>query len=137
MEVYTLTLSFPYNYGEEGEPWSRTFEVKEDFTLLELHNYIQYLLGFDDDHLYEFFIAKNPRNRSEKVSLSTALNEIYPITGYKLYYLFDFGDNWLFQIKKSRKKKTEVEGKLYPALIESIGEDFEQYPDYDEDGEIW
>jgi len=31
MEVYTLTISFPYE--EDDEPWSRTIEVKEDFTL--------------------------------------------------------------------------------------------------------
>lgn len=140
MEIYTLTLSFPNEFYEEDEPWSRTIEVKEDFTLQEMHDYIQDLLGFDDDHLYEFFVGTNPRNKLQKISLSTALNELYPITGLKLYYLFDFGDHWLFQIKKSRKKKTGVEGKLYPALIESTGEDFEQYPDDDDDedgDEIW
>lgn len=39
MEIYTLTLSFPYEDGEE--PWSRTIEVKENFTLRELHHYVQ------------------------------------------------------------------------------------------------
>lgn len=130
MEVYTLTISFPYNESEE--PWARTIEVKEDFTLQKLHKYIQKIVDFGDDHLYEFYVGKNPRNRAQIISKKTKLNEIYPMTGYKLYYLFDFGDCWLFQIKKSRKKKTEDNQKRYPILIESTGDNPEQYPDYEE-----
>jgi hypothetical protein len=39
MEVYTLTISFPYD--EDEIPWSRTIEVKEDCTLQNLHKYIE------------------------------------------------------------------------------------------------
>ena len=130
MEIYTLTISFPYD--EDDEPWSKAIEVKEDFTLQKLHKYIQKIVEFDDDHLYEYFIGKNPRNRVQTVPKKTKLNEIYPMTGYKLYYLFDFGDSWLFQIKKSRMKKTEEQQKKYPVLIKSTGVNPEQYPDYEE-----
>ena len=130
MEVYTLTISFPYD--EDEETWSKTIEVKEDFTLQNLHRYIQEIVDFDDDHLYEFYIGKNSRNRAQTVPKKTKLNEIYPMTVYKLYYLFDFGDSWLFQIKKSRKKKTEEKQKKYPVLIESTGVNPEQYPDCEE-----
>jgi len=131
MEIYTLTISFPYN-DEDEEFWSKTIEVSEDFSLQKLHKFIQKIVNFDDDHLYEFYIGKNPRNRAHTVSKKTMLNEIYPMTGYKLYYLFDFGDSWLFQIKKSRKKNIEEKGKKYPVLIESTGVNPEQYPDYEE-----
>lgn len=127
MEVYTLTISFPYD--EDEVPWSRTIEVKEDFTLQNLHKYIQKIVDFDDDHLYEFYVGKNPRNKAYSVPKKTKLNEIYPLTGYKIYYLFDFGDSWLFQIKKSRKKKIESKQTKYPALIESSGVNPEQYSD--------
>ena len=130
MEVFTLEISFPHS--EEGEPWSRVIEVKEDFTIRQLHRYIQEIVEFDDDHLYEFYIGKTPRNRSSVVPKNTKLNEIYPITGYKLYYLFDFGDNWLFQIKKSRKKLEVSKQVKYPRLIKSIGTNPEQYPEYEE-----
>ncbi len=129
-DIYTLTLSFPYD--EDDVSWSRTIEVKEDFSLIELHEYIQEIVEFDNDHLYEFFAGRNPRNRAIEISTGTRLNEIYPLKGYKLYYLFDFGDNWLFQINKSRKKKNEDKNKKYPTLIESKGENPEQYPDYEE-----
>ncbi|MCP4498811.1 MAG: plasmid pRiA4b ORF-3 family protein [Deltaproteobacteria bacterium] len=127
MEIYTLTISFPYD--EDEETWSKTIEVKEDFTLQDLHQYIQEIVDFDNDHLYEFYIGKNPRNRARTIPNERKLNEIYPMTGYKIYYLFDFGDSWLFQIKKSRKKKTEEKQKKYPVLIEHTGVNPEQYPD--------
>ena len=129
MEVFTLEISFPYD--ESDEPWSKVIEVKEDFTLLKLHKYIQKLVDFDDDHLYEFYLGKNPRNRSGSVPKNTKLNDIYPLTGYKIYYLFDFGDSWLFQVKKLRKKLEEDKKVKYPKLIKSTGINPKQYPDYD------
>ena len=132
MEIYKLEISFPYD--DDDNPWIREIEVREDFTLKQLHHYIQKIVNFDDDHLYEFFIGKNPstRNRSQTIAKKLKLNEIYPITGYKLYYLFDFGDCWLFQIKKSRKRILEDSSLTYPRLVKSIGKNPEQYPDYDE-----
>ncbi len=130
MEIYTLTISFPYD--EDEQPWFRIIEVKEDFSLVMLHKYIQEIVEFDDDHLYEFYIGKNPRNRTSSVPKRTRLNEIYPLKGSKLYYLFDFGDSWLFKIKKLRKKKIENEKYKYPLLIESSGVNPEQYPEYEE-----
>jgi hypothetical protein len=64
-------------------------------------------VAFDNDHLYEFYIGKNTRNKSGVISEHTNLNKIYPMTGVKLYYLFDYGDHWLFQINKSRKRVVE------------------------------
>jgi len=130
MEVYTLHISFPYD--ENDVPWSKTIEVREDFSLRQLHKCIQEIVEFDDDHLYEFYLGKNPRNKAYLVSKTIKLNEIYPLTGYKLYYLFDFGDSWLFQIKKSRKKMLEEQNKKYPYLVGSTGVNPEQYPDYEE-----
>ena len=130
MEIYTLEISFPYD--EEDEPWVRTIEVREYFTLGQLHEYIQEIVEFDDDHLYEFFIGQNPRNKSNSVPSNVKLNEIYPITGYNIYYLFDFGDSWLFQIKKLRKRLNEESGLEYPRIIKSSGKNPEQYPEYEE-----
>jgi hypothetical protein len=62
VKIFTLEISFPYS--EEDEPWFNVVEVREDFTFRELHKYIQKIVEFADDHLYEFYIGKNPRNRS-------------------------------------------------------------------------
>ena len=130
MEIYTLTIRFPYD--EDDVPWSRTIEVKENFTLGELHKYIQETVNFDDDHLYQFYLGRNPQNDSNTVPQNTALNQIYPSNGLKLYYLFDFGDCWIFEIRKSRKKKVADSKKKYPVVIESQGTNPEQYPEYED-----
>ena len=130
MEIYKLTISFPYD--EDDIPWSKTIEVKEDFTLIQLHKYIQKLIEFDDDHLYEFYVGNNPRNLRNSVPKKLKLNEIYPLKGKKLYYLFDFGDSWLFRITKSRKNIIEDNKVAYPLLIESTGINPEQYPEYED-----
>ena len=72
MEVFTLEISFPYD--DSDEPWSKVIEVKEDFTLRQLHKYIQKIVDFDDDHLYEFYLGKNHRNRSSSVPKSIKIN---------------------------------------------------------------
>ena len=130
MEIFTLEVSFPYS--EEDVPWVRIIEVTECFTLSQLHNYIQEIVAFDDDHLHEFYLGKNPRNKSGAIPENVKLNEIYPITGLKLYYLFDFGDCWLFQIKKSRKRLAAEAKAKYPRIIKSTGVNPEQYPGYEE-----
>jgi len=99
---------------------------------LKLHKYIQKLVEFDDDHLFEFFVEKHPRCLKNSVSNKLKLNEIYPLKNVKLYYLFDFGDSWIFKITKSRKKLIENKKTTYPALAESTGINPEQYPDYEE-----
>jgi hypothetical protein len=50
----------------------------------------------------------------------------------KLYYLFDFGDNWIFQINKTRHKdKIEQAGVVYPRVIEAKWKNPKQYPDWE------
>jgi hypothetical protein len=119
-------------YDSEDERWIRVIEVKEDFTIEELHDYIQEIVGFDNDHMYEFFIGKNRKNISGAISEHTNLNEIYPMTGVKLYYFFDYGGHWIFQIKKSRKRVVEDVKVKYPRIVKSMGVNPEQYPEYGE-----
>jgi len=63
MEIFTLEISFPYDSKDKS--WARVIEVQEDFTLEELHCYIQEVVAFDNDHLYDFYIGKNARNNQE------------------------------------------------------------------------
>jgi hypothetical protein len=130
LEIYTLEITFPYDDNEE--PWKIIIEVEENMVFQKLHAYIQEVVEFDDDHMYEFYIGKNPRNRSNIININSKLNEVYPLVGYKIYYLFDFGDCWLFQIKKSRKKLQKEVDVDYPRLVKSVGENPEQYPEYEE-----
>ncbi len=142
-EIYTLSVELESGMYADSS-WKRVIEVPEETDLFDLHTYIQKIIDFDNDHLFEFFVGKNLRKRErvfgnddeysfdEHEGLDTKLNEVFPLhKGSKLYYNFDFGDSWLFKIKKSRKKKYLEEGVKYPRLIESEGENPEQYPNYE------
>ncbi|GAX62633.1 plasmid pRiA4b ORF-3 family protein [Candidatus Scalindua japonica] len=143
-EIYTLTVELESGMNAKST-WKRVIELSEETDLYDLHLYIQKIIGFDNDHLFEFFVGKSWRKRErvfgnedengfeERKGLDTMLNEVYPLTGLKLYYHFDFGDSWMFKIKKGRKKKYLVKGITYPRVIESEGENPDQYPSWEDE----
>ena len=128
----------------------RVIEVTDETSLYDLHLMIQGLVDFEDDHLFEYFGGRHWRNRKllfvEEDSWNfdyeramddyeqIKLNEVYPLPkSLKLFYHFDFGDDWYFKITKSRKKPKEPEGGVeYPQLIESVGPAPKQYPSWDD-----
>lgn len=132
-------------YLKEG--WIRIIEIDSSSSLYDLHQAIQDAVGFDRDHLYDFYAGRHAYNRKlrfadddqwedreDKFSEIT-LEKIYPIPkSCKLYYLFDIGDDWRFEIRKSRKKPSEAKnGVKYPRVIDSIGPNPAQYPSYEEE----
>ena len=101
----------------------RTIEIDSRSSLSDLHYFIQDAVEFDRDHLFEFFAGRNPRNRKlvfidsdrydwneiENIYAETFIEHVYPLPkSCKLYYRFHFGDNWYFEIRKSRKKPQEA-----------------------------
>ncbi len=120
--------------------WSGTIEMDDSSTFEDLHYVIQQAVEFDDDHLYEFYLATSDRsrNRDDVSSYEDAdtitLKSFFPIpSGKKLFYLFDYGDNWLFKVSLARKEPfSAVSGVKYPQLISVTGERPVQYPDWEE-----
>jgi hypothetical protein len=46
----------------------------------------------------------------------------------KLYYHFDFGDDWYFEIRRSRAKPKEPTPRVqYPRVVEATGPNPRQY----------
>ncbi|CAM2775662.1 IS1096 element passenger TnpR family protein [Pseudoalteromonas distincta] len=121
--------------------WECALEIPIDYSLDELHQAILYAVDFDNDHMYEFCIGNSYYSRSaqriacneDKVTQET-IDSIFPqAKGKKLYYMFDYGDSWLFQISKSRKKRfSEKSDIFYPRVVVESGIKPEQYPDWDE-----
>ena len=124
------------------EDWTGIIEIESSSTLEDLHYAIQKAVCFDNDHLYEFYISRTAHSRdkqrfddeNEKI-FTTVLDDIFPLPKKrKLFYMFDYGDSWLFQIKRNRNKPHEpIEGNEYPRLVKEIGEVPEQYPNYEDD----
>jgi hypothetical protein len=123
------------------KPWEGVIEVRSSSLLEELHFGIQDALGFDDDHLYEFFIARTERSR-DRVRFDDDNGQIYERTietlyplpeGRNLYYLFDYGDHWLFRISRMRGAMPGDDPKAtYPRLVRESGDKPAQYPPLDE-----
>ena len=137
------TIKIQLLYGQQVEdPWESGIEIDAESTLEDIHYVIQSAVKFDNDHMYEFYISRTENshdrtifdNENEKI-YTTTLDDLYPLKkNMNLYYMFDYGDCWLFKISKTRKKPHEpVKGVEYPVLIEEKGVPPEQYPDYDDD----
>ncbi|MCK5690508.1 hypothetical protein KAI87_14610 [Myxococcota bacterium] len=135
LEIYTLTIELESGMYAEDD-WKRVIEIPAGSDLDDLHAYIQEIVGFANDHMFEFFAGRDSRHRKrvfgddEEEGLETMLFEVYPLNKLRLFYYFDFGDSWTFSIKKGRKKKSVENGVDYPRVIEFEGENPEQYPAY-------
>ena len=142
-EIYTLFVCNTWDPIEDKNFWEAIIEVPDILSLFELHLYIQKIISFGNDHLFDFYAGRNERNRkvvfSEEsgspyeggIYESLTLKEIYPLKGLKLYYLFDYGDNWVFEIRKKRKKVIPRRDLLYPRVVSENSIKLKQYQDYD------
>lgn len=134
-------LEIKFFHADDENQWKVSVEIDSTSTLEDLHYLIQYAVDFDNDHLYEFFVSKTERSRdrecfddeNEKL-YTTTLENLYPLEkGKKLYYMFDYGDSWLFIITKNRKSPQELkEGVKYPRIINEVGNKPEQYPEWED-----
>lgn len=126
--------------------WSARVEVPESATLSDLHHTIQRLIDFDDDHLHEFFAGRNWQDRkvtfgepASPLELNEGeeapLSEVFPLPkGHKLYYHFDFGDDWLFEITCRPDAKQADRKMKNPRLVQEEGRRPKQYPGEDDEG---
>lgn len=89
-----------------GSCW-RTIALASTQTLFDLHEWIQRAFDFDDDHLFAFYMDGKPFSRNCYNSPNDAvgpyatevtLGELYLEEGQRFLYLFDFGDEWRFDV---------------------------------------
>ncbi len=144
--VLTLDIRLS-GWRDGGSGWSARIEVPGRFTLDELHYTIQALVKFDDDHLHEFFVGRNWRDRkvvfgegaespfAANEAETTPLEEVFPVPkGQKLFYHFDFGDDWIFEVVCDPKASRVGRQFKRPRLIQERGQRPEQYPNEDDEG---
>lgn len=142
-QIYTLKVECIGGMNWE-ESCIRVIEIEEDDTLYSLHLAIQKAVDFDNDHLFRFYAGRTWRNSRQSLTNNDSwdespddfdeitLNQVYPLENKKLYYQFDFGDDWIFEIRKKRDSKDADPKVKYPRLIESIGPNPVQYPPFEE-----
>jgi hypothetical protein len=122
---------------------SRKLAIREDETLADLHQLIQFAFDWDDDHLYAFWLSGKFWDRHDVAfgrpgfcresgdrSARIRLNQLGLELGQTLAYVFDFGDEW-----RVRLKLVEVvqagDAPMHP-ILDSRGEAPPQYG-WDED----
>ena len=111
-------------------------EIDSRSDLETLHLAIQDAIDFDNDHLYEFFIANSIHSHEKKRFdedyqglWEYSLDDLFPLPKHKkLFYLFDYCNGWYFRITKLRKKPKQNEaGVSYSRVVEQVGKKPEQY----------
>ena len=114
--ILTLTIKCVFGHYLE-EQCIRIIEFEENTSLYDLHDAIQDAVSFGRDHPFTFYIANSWRGQRQWLTeeekwqdkehdFSTIkLKDIYPLGRKKLYYLFDFGDQWTFEVRKARGSK--------------------------------
>ena len=113
----------------------RVIAVRGDLTLVDLHYALQSAFGWDDDHLYAFWLGgqfwtnadehfihpcagDEPVGPAER-SAAIRLDSLGLAEGRRLSYVFDFEDEW-----RVRLHVTDViagDGHPSPRLVESVG----------------
>ena len=137
--IYKISIACDYGVTLKSK-WSRIIEFPDDTSLYDLHLKIINLIDFDHNHLFGFYLSNGQlRSRKDWLSLhddpkdreleylEMKLSDIFPLGRKKLFYIFDFGDQWEFIISRQSKYKAKEINDFYPNLIESIGENPSQY----------
>lgn len=134
--IWTLKIKLVFGVYAQG-PWQATIEIDSSATLEDLHLAIQSAVAFSDDHMYMFYVARTHRSRgrttfdNEDGSVEeTTLAELFPLPkDQKLFYWFDFGEDWKFSIERTRAApRVDEKGAKYPRLVDTRGDTPVQYP---------
>lgn len=124
----------------DAKTWRR-LAIPATLTLDDLSDTILRAFDFDNDHLYEFSYRNrfgalarihHPYTDDSPSTAETTIGEVPLRPGASMEYLFDFGDQWRFDVKleviepaDARVKKTKI--------LEKRGQSPPQYPNMDED----
>jgi len=90
--------------------------------------------------MYEFFVARTETSRDkltfddENGGIDDTISSVFHRSEKKqLYYLFDYGDHWLFKIARATRTAAVPAPKVkYPRLLRESGTRPQQYS-YDDD----
>ncbi|MDP2859455.1 MAG: plasmid pRiA4b ORF-3 family protein [Bacillota bacterium] len=92
---------FKVTLGGIDPPIWRRFQVTNDITLHGLHLVLQEVMGWSNDHLYEFVVRKVRYGEPDPEYGSTSKNartvrlwQVLSQPRTKVFYQYDFGDCW-------------------------------------------
>lgn len=119
----------------------RHIQIAGESTLFDLHGAILDAFAFDDDHAHAFFMDNVKWGHGDcyyaegvdegyRTTDAYQLNQVGLCKGKQFKYVFDFGDEWVFQCKVLRVVDG---GTSAPVVVKSKGEAPDQYGSEEED----
>lgn len=126
-----------------GKVWRR-IAIPGEMTLEALSGAILNAFDFDNNHLHIFRYrdrfglfeeVKHPYTEESPSTAEVRIGELPLRPGAMLEYLFDFGDNWLFEVRLEKLEPVNPNIRK-PMTIDGRGQAPPQYPNFDDD-EDW
>ena len=121
-----------------GSVW-RTIAISSEDTLHDLHLAIQDAFDFDDDHLYAFYMDnrrfsdyrfEHPYSDDGPWADDAVIGNIHLVVNQQFLYLFDFGDEWHFDVRLV-EIQTDKPVLPRPEILQRKGKAPEQYGYYE------
>ena len=129
----------------------RDIEISGDASLYKLAEVINTVFGFDFDHAFGFYDNLKNTHKSKivyelfadmgepsvngaKSVKKSKVSHAFDTDGKAFAFLFDYGDEWLFQVKRTGSRE-QAAAKSFWKLTKSVGEAPEQYPEPEDDGD--
>ena len=108
-------------------------EITLSYTLDDLCDFILEKFKFDNDHMHDFYIGGRSHRATQDIEegeeQNITLSSIFPLEkDHNLFMRFDYGDDWLFKISRTRAGMKIDSSKKYPRVVKAIGKNPEQYP---------
>lgn len=128
----------------------RDMRVSPHVNLQTLAAHVTDAFGFDLDHCYGFFQSPDVYGKAKEAKhyelfydlgqgadeyaesvVETAVADIFKAVKDKWWMLFDYGDDWIFELEC---RSIDDEGRFESGTVtKAVGEAPEQYPDFDDD----
>lgn len=137
--IYTIKSELVGGIYMPEQEVIRTIRIGGSASLDDLCEVMLRSLDFDRDHMYQFCMDNNAYSRNAYISGSdrggkaSTKEKLYKLglkTGKKFLFIYDFGDDWTFQMEVLEAENKS--GNIRPEVLESIGT-AEQYPDWEEE----
>ena len=83
---------------------------------------------------YELFADMEDADSDAESVERTKVAQVFAMVGKKMLFLFDYGDEWRFQVELVRLGEKTPKTR-YPKLLSTVGTAPPQYPDHDDEDE--
>src|SRR4051794_28949290 len=119
----------------------RSLAVRSDQRLVEVHHILQEAFGWENDHLYSFWLSDRAFDGDAPeytapvdvepgmATAEVAIAELGLDADQRFTYVFDFGDHWEVHLRVTGRVPAD-DGE-YPRILEIVGEAPPQYEDFE------